>query len=138
VTKARGQVEKNVLDAATRCARNAWAGEQAAQMPLPAAFDDFIGLGKRVSPAFLISFKRNRYGVPPSLANRPVSLRIHPDRLVVAAVGNKLCEHARAIQRGQKLPPWTILDWRHHFAVAQRKPPLMVCRANHCRATDAP
>jgi len=31
----------------------------------------------------LITFERNRYSVPASFANRPVSLRIYPDRLVV-------------------------------------------------------
>ena len=66
-------------------------------MPLPVAFDGFIELSKRVSPTCLISFERNRYSVPCSgltrphwghgpfapFANRPVSLRIYPDRLVV-------------------------------------------------------
>ena len=35
-----------------------------------------------------ISFERNRYSVPASFANRPVSLPICPDRRVVAAAGN--------------------------------------------------
>ncbi|MDP1619928.1 MAG: IS21 family transposase, partial [bacterium] len=99
-----------------------WAEEQAALMPLPVAFDGFVELGKRVSPTCLISFERNRYSVPASFANRPVSLRIYPDRLVVAAEGNILCEHARVIQRSHKLPPKTIYDWRHYLAVVQRKP----------------
>ena len=60
--------------------------------------------------------------VPASSANRPVSLRIYPDRLVVAAEGNILCEHCRVIQRNHKLPPRTIYDWRHYLAVLQRKP----------------
>ncbi len=99
-----------------------WAEEQTALMPLPAAFDGFIELSKRVSPTCLISFERNRYSVPASFANRPVSLRIYPDRLVVAAEGNILCEHARVIQRNHQLPPRTIYDWRHYLAVVQRKP----------------
>jgi hypothetical protein len=65
-----------------------WAEEQASLMQLPVAFDGFIELSKRVSPTCLISFERNRYSVPASFANRPVSLRIYPDRLVVAAEGN--------------------------------------------------
>ena len=48
---------------------------------------------KRVSPTCLMHFERNRYSVPASFANRPVSLRIYPDRLVVAAEGQILCEH---------------------------------------------
>jgi len=99
-----------------------WAEEQAALMPLPVAFDGFVELSKRVSPTCLISFERNRYSVPASFANRPVSLRIYPDRLVVAAEGNILCEHARVIERNHKLPPKTIYDWRHYLAVVQRKP----------------
>ena len=99
-----------------------WAEERAALMPLPAAFDGFIELSKRVSPTCLISFERNRYSVPASFANRPVSLRIYPERLVVAAEGNILCEHTRLIQRSHKLPPKTIYDWRHYLAVVQRKP----------------
>jgi hypothetical protein len=81
-----------------------------------------VELSKRVSPTCLISFERNRYSVPASFANRPVSLRIYPDRLVVAAEGNILCEHARVIQRSHHLPPKTIYDWRHYLAVVQRKP----------------
>ena len=99
-----------------------WAEERAALMPLPVAFDGFIELSKRVSPTCLISFERNRYSVPASFANRPVSLRIYPDRLVVAAEGNILCEHARVIARSHHLPPKTIYDWRHYLAVVQRKP----------------
>ena len=99
-----------------------WAEEQTALMPLPVAFDGFVELSKRVSPTCLISFERNRYSVPASFANRPVSLRIYPDRLVVAAEGNILCEHARVIQRNHTLPSRTIYDWRHYLAVVQRKP----------------
>jgi hypothetical protein len=71
------------------------------------------------------------YSVPASFANRPVSLRAYPDRLVVvlearlwrdAAEGQILCEHMRVIQRSHQLPPRTIYDWRHYLAVLQRKP----------------
>ena len=77
---------------------------------------------KRVSPTCLISFERNRYSVPASFANRPVSLRVYPERLVVAAEGQILCEHPRRIDRSHNLPPRTIYDWRHYLAVIQRKP----------------
>jgi hypothetical protein len=49
-------------------------------------------------------------------------VRVYPDRLVIAAEGNILCEHARVIQRSHKLPPQTVYDWRHYLAVLQRKP----------------
>ncbi len=101
---------------------DAWTEERAALMPLPVAFDGFIEISKRVSPTCLISFERNRYSVPASFANRPVSLRVYPDRLVVAAEGQILCEHTRIIQRSHKLPAKTIYDWRHYLAVVQRKP----------------
>jgi transposase len=101
---------------------DAWVEEQAALMPLPPAFDGFVEQSKRVSPTCLISFERNRYSVPASFANRPVSLRVYPDRLVVAAEGQILCEHERIIQRSHHLPPRTIYDWRHYLAVIQRKP----------------
>ncbi len=101
---------------------DAWAGEQASLMQLPVAFDGFIELSKRVSPTCLISFERNRYSVPASFANRPVSLRVYPDRLVVAAEGNILCEHPRVIERSHHRPPRTVYDWRHYLAVVQRKP----------------
>lgn len=99
-----------------------WAEEKAALMPLPAAFDGFVELGKRVSPTCLISFERTRCSVPASFANRRVSLRVYPDRLVVAAEGQVVCEHRRAIQRSHKVPPQTIYDWRRYLAVIQRKP----------------
>jgi transposase len=99
-----------------------WVEERATLMQLPPAFDGFVEHSKRVSPTCLISFERNRYSVPASFANRPVSLRVYPDRLVVAAEGNILCEHGRVIQRSHKLPPQTIYDWRHYLAVVQRKP----------------
>ena len=90
-----------------------WAGEQVALMPLPPAFDGFVEQSKRVSPTCLISFDRNRYSVPASFANCPVSLRIYPERSVVAAEGKILCEHERLIQRSRHLPSRTIYDWRH-------------------------
>jgi len=99
-----------------------WAAEQATLMPLPPAFDGFVEHSKRVSPTCLINFERNRYSVPASFANRPVSLRVYPDRLVVAAEGQVLCQHERLIQRSHQLPPRTIYDWRHYLAVLQRKP----------------
>ena len=101
---------------------DAWAEEQPALMPVPPAFDGFVEQSKRVSPTCLISFERNRYSVPASFANRPVSLRVYPDRLVVAAEGQVLCEHERLIQRSHHLPPRTIYDWRHYLTVIQRKP----------------
>ena len=99
-----------------------WANERAALMPLPCAFDGFVEHSKRVSPTCLITFERNRYSVPASFANRRVSLHVYPERLVVAAEGQILCEHQRFIDRSHTGLPRIIYDWRHYLAVIQRKP----------------
>jgi hypothetical protein len=69
-----------------------------------------------------VHFERTRYSVPASFANRPVSLRIYPDRIVIAAEGQILCEHKRIIERSHHLPGRTVYDWHHYLAVIQRKP----------------
>jgi hypothetical protein len=98
------------------------AAEIISLMPMGRAFDGFVEHTKRVSPTCLIAFERNRYSVPASFANRPVSLRVYPDRLVIAAEGQILCEHNRIIDRSHQKPGQTIYDWRHYLAVVQRKP----------------
>ncbi|WIV96992.1 IS21 family transposase [Kinneretia aquatilis] len=101
---------------------DAWRDEQRELMPLPRPFDGFIEHAKRVSPTCLITFERTRYSVPASYANRPVSLRVYADRLVVAAEGKIICEHQRVIERRHDTIGQTIFDWRHYLAVLQRKP----------------
>ncbi|MEL4383296.1 IS21 family transposase, partial [Shewanella algae] len=44
------------------------------------------------------------------------------ERIVVAAEGQILCEHARIIDRSHHTGGRTIYDWRHYLAVVQRKP----------------
>ena len=90
-------------------------------MPLGRPFDGFVEHTKRVSPTCLVHFERNRYSVPASFANRPVSVRIYPERIVIAAEGQILCEHARIVDRSHHAA-MTIYDWRHYLAVVQRKP----------------
>ena len=91
-------------------------------MALPPTFDGFVEHSKRVSPTCLITFERNRYSVPASFANRPVSLRVYPKRLVIVAEGQTVCEHPRLIERSHRNPGKIIYDWRHYLAVLQRKP----------------
>ena len=98
------------------------AGEVAGLMKLGRPFDGFVEHTKRVSPTCLVNFERNRYSVPASFANRPVSLRVYPERIVIAAEGQHLCEHRRIIERSHHLPGRTVYDWRHYLAVIQRKP----------------
>jgi transposase len=63
------------------------AAERAKLMPPGRPFDVFVEHTKRVSPICLVNFECNRYSVPASFANRPVSLPIYPERIVVAAEG---------------------------------------------------
>ncbi len=60
--------------------------------------------------------------MPASFANRPVSLRIYPDRLVSVAEGHVICTHQRIIERSHRQPGRIIYDWCHYLAVVQRKP----------------
>ncbi|MFY9512671.1 MAG: IS21 family transposase [Rubrivivax sp.] len=76
-----------------------WAQERTSLMHMPRPFDGFVEHTKRVSPTCLVHFERNRYSVPASYANRPVSLRVYADRLVIAAEGQIVCQHARIIDR---------------------------------------
>ncbi len=91
-------------------------------MPVGRPFDGFVELPKRVSSTCLIHLERNRYSVPASFANRPVSLRVYPDKLLVVAEGHVVCEHPRIIDRTHNGPGRTVYDWRHYLAVIQRKP----------------
>jgi hypothetical protein len=91
-------------------------------MPMPRPFDGFVEYSKRVSPTCLVHLERNRYSVPASFANRPVSLRVYPERIVVVAEGQTVCEHRRVFARSHDRQSQTIYDWRHYLAVVQRKP----------------
>ena len=101
---------------------DAWADEAGSLMPAGRPFDGFVEYGKRVSPTCLVHLERNRYSVPASFANRPVSLRVYPDHFLVVAEGQVVCEHRRVIERSHDGPGRTIYDWRHYLAVVQRKP----------------
>jgi hypothetical protein len=113
------------------------AAEVASLMPLGRPFDGFVEHTKRVSPTCLVSFERMRYSVPASFANRPVSLRIYPDRIVIAAEGQIVCEHNRIIDRSHHTGGRTIYDWRHYLAVIQRKPGALRNGAPFAEMPDA-
>ena len=99
-----------------------WADEQPHLMPLPPPFDGFVEQTKRVSPTCLLAFERDRYSVPSSFANRPVSLRVYAERLVVVAEGEVIAEHVRLMAQSHDRPGRTVYDWRHYLAIVQRKP----------------
>ena len=98
-----------------------YAEERAHLMPLSCPFDGFVEHIKRVSPTCLVTFERNRYSVPASYANRPISLRVYADQLLFAAEGQVIAEHPRLIARTPKIGR-TVYDWRHYLSVLQRKP----------------
>ncbi|CAN7622120.1 IS21 family transposase [Devosia sp. LjRoot3] len=114
-----------------------WAEEVPSLMPASRPFDGFVEYTKRVTPTCLVHLDRNRYSVPASFANRPVSLRVYPDRIVVAAEGMVICEHHRIIDRSHDQPGRTVYDWRHYLAVVQRKPGALRNGAPFAELPDA-
>ena len=99
-----------------------WLEEREALMPIAAPFDGFVEHSKRVSSTCLITFEHNRYSVPASFANRPVSLRVYADHLVLVAEAQVIAEHQRLFTRDHSVPGKTVYDWRHYLSVVQRKP----------------
>ena len=128
------QIEHGVLPGTVA---DVHAGEVANLMPPGRPFDGFVEHTKRVSPTCLVSFERTRYSVPASFANRPVSLRIYPTRIVIAAEGQLVCEHSRIIDRSHHTGGRTVYDWRHYLAVIQRKPGALRNGAPFAEMPDA-
>jgi hypothetical protein len=90
---------------------DAWSEEARQLMRLPRPFDGFVEYAKRVSPTCLVHLDRNRYSVPASFANRPVSVRVYPERIVVAAEGQVVCEHTRVFARShERKSTTTVFD----------------------------
>jgi len=107
---------------ADRTIAELWREEKTHLAMVPPAFDGYLETVKRVSPTCLIHFERNRYSVPASYANRPVNLRVYPERVVIVAEGQMIAEHPRLIIRSHDALGRTVYDWRHYLAVLQRKP----------------
>jgi hypothetical protein len=99
-----------------------WSQERPHLMPVGQPYDGYVEHTKRVSPTCLVNFERNRYSVPASFANRPVSLKVYAHKIVVVAEGQTIAEHDRVITRGHDGPGIIVYDWRHYLAVLQRKP----------------
>jgi len=99
-----------------------WLAERDSLMEAPAAFDGFVEYHKRVSSTCLITHEHNRYSIPASFANRPVSLRVYADRLVIVAEAAVIAQHERIFSRDKSITGRTIYDWRHYLSVVQRKP----------------
>ena len=105
-----------------RSVAEVWEEEQPQLMSVPALFDGFVEYSKRVSSTCLITFENNRYSVPASFANRPISLQVYADKLVFVAEGNVITQHTRVFTRDHNSIGKTIYDWRHYLSVVQRKP----------------
>lgn len=126
----KGQVEKNVQDARRRL----W-------QPMP-SFPDLAALNDWLEEQCIAQWADIQHGVLPGTiadvhADEVASLmpigrpfdgfveqtkRVYPERLVIVAEGQVLCEHARIIDRSHQKPGRKIYDWRHYLAVVQRKP----------------
>jgi hypothetical protein len=62
-------------------------------------------------------------------------VRVYPERIVIVAEGQILCEHPRIIERSHHQPGRTVYDWRHYLSVIQRKPGAL---RNGAPFTDLP
>ena len=105
-----------------RMIADVWQDEVVCLMSIPAPFDGYIEHSKRVSSTCLITYDNNRYSVPASFANRPISLHVYSDRLVMVAEEKVIAEHMRVFTRDHSQRGKTIYDWRHYLSVLQRKP----------------
>lgn len=105
-----------------RSIADVWEEERPFLMVPGAPFDGFVEHGKRVSSTCLITFENNRYSVPAIFANRPISLRVYADRLVMVVESRIIAEHRRVFTRDSNRQGQTLDDWRHYLAVEQRKP----------------
>jgi len=105
-----------------RTLSDCWQAEREYLMAVPAAFDGFVEFHKRVSSTCLITYDHNRYSVPSSFANRPVSLRVYAERLVIVAEAHVVAVHERVFTRDHSATGKTVYDWRHYLSVVQRKP----------------
>lgn len=98
-----------------------WTGEVRTLMPASRSFNGFVDYTKRVRPASSM-WTATAQRADILRQNRPVSVRVYPDRIVVAAEGLVVWEHCRIIDRSHDRPGQTIYNGRHYLAVVQRKP----------------
>ena len=108
-------------DQSGRSIADMYFDERECLMALSCPFDGFVEHSKPVSPTCLVLFERNRYSVPASYANRPISLRVYADKLVFVAEAQIIAEHVRVISK-KNGPGVTRYDWHHYLSVLQRKP----------------
>ena len=120
---------------------DAWAEEAQHLMSLSRTFDGFVEYAKRVSPTCTNPFGPQSSSVPASFANRPVSVRVYFERIVVAAEGQIICEHRRVpptLNNARVRPPFSTggTIWRSFSAI--REPCVTVRPSPSCRLPSGP
>lgn len=100
-----------------RSVQRVFEEEHASLGALPVMFDGFHEKICRASHTALVHFDRNRYSVHCAYAGQMVALRAYADRIVIAAEGEVIAEHAREFGRHRTIyNPW------HYLPVLERKP----------------
>jgi hypothetical protein len=64
-----------------------------------------------------VRYDNNDYSIPCEYAGRAISVRIFATRVVLAADGRSLAEHARSFERGR-----CVMDPLHYLPLLERKP----------------
>ena len=80
--------------------------ERAHMMPMPTQFDGYVESSARVSSTCLINVQRNHYSVPCELAGKMVSVRLHPNQIIVVSGDTIVACHERLIERGRVRYDW--------------------------------
>jgi transposase len=81
------------------------------------AFPGYVTAERRASSECLVRFDNNDYSIPCEYANKPVSVRVFAERVVLAADGKSVAEHTRSFERGRYL-----LNPLHYVPLLERKP----------------
>ena len=108
-----------------------WAKEHAHLMRMPTPFDGFVEHTKRVSPTCLIAFERNRYSVQAAFENRPVSVGVYAESIVIAAEGKFIAQASADDRARARLP---VRANRLRLAPLPERPPTKTGRVEERRS----
>ena len=127
ITELNEYMRQRCLDERRRTVRSAsgafvigdrFAEELAAAARLPRhAFDPCVEHQAVADKYQTVAFDTNRYSVPRPWAFREVTVKGYVDRVVVAAGGQVVAEHARCYEHLQQ-----VLDPMHYLATLERRP----------------
>ena len=127
ITELNEHMKQRCLDERRRTVRSAsgtfvigdrFAEEVTAAARLPRhAFDPCLQ-GQAIADKYqTVAFDANRYSVPRPWAFREVTVKGYVDRVIVAAGGQVVAEHARCYEHSQQ-----VLDPVHYLATLERRP----------------